>query len=126
MNSFLQIVAVMAEPTLDHGWPKPIAVTVALIVLYKGIRWIRAKVEARPRVTSGAEPIVPHVSAGSGETISPEIIAIITAAVHVALGVDVRIAKIASTLVVPSSAEVSMQQWSIEGRRQIYSSHQFR
>jgi hypothetical protein len=57
--------------------------------------------------------------------IPPEMLtAIIASAVHTMLKHPVRIVSISP--VKPPSVERLMQQWSIEGRRAIYSSHNFR
>ena len=62
---------------------------------------------------------------GGGDEIPGEIMALISAAVALTLGPQARIAA-----VVPRKPAVPMpdllQQWSVEGRRQIYSSHQIR
>lgn len=58
--------------------------------------------------------------------ISPEILAAISAAVVTVLGRNASVVGVEAVKPPPVSVEMLMQQWSIEGRRQIYSSHQFR
>jgi hypothetical protein len=57
------------------------------------------------------------------ESIPGEVMALISAAVAMTLGKHARIAAVAP---VPAPPVELLQQWSIEGRRQIYSSHQIR
>ena len=56
----------------------------------------------------------------------PVILAIIAAAVRVTFGAGARIAQVVPLKPVVPSVETLVQQWSMEGRRQIYSSHQIR
>ncbi|MDR1279750.1 MAG: hypothetical protein LBK99_02870 [Opitutaceae bacterium] len=58
--------------------------------------------------------------------IPPDVLAVIAASVTTIVGRNVRIAGVRAVKPKPVSVEMLMQQWSIEGRRQIYSSHQFR
>ena len=60
----------------------------------------------------------------SGPT--PEILAVIAAAVATVAGPGARIAAVNPVAPARASGEMQLQQWSIEGRRQIYSSHQVR
>ena len=58
---------------------------------------------------------------------TPEILAVIAAAVATVAGSAARIAAVTPGLPVRPSGDMLVQQWwSIEGRRQIYSSHQVR
>jgi hypothetical protein len=70
-------------------------------------------------------PVAPKSSGTSvaASGLSPETLAIIAASVTVVLGEHTRIAAIRP---IAPSVEMLMQQWSLEGRRQIYSSHQVR
>ncbi|AHF89294.1 hypothetical protein OPIT5_02485 [Opitutaceae bacterium TAV5] len=58
--------------------------------------------------------------------IPPEVLAVIAASITTVIGRNARIAGVQAVKPKPLSVEMLMQQWSIEGRRQIYSSHQFR
>jgi hypothetical protein len=71
-----------------------------------------------------AVPVPPP--APPAEEISPTVLAIIAAAVEVTVGPRARIAGVVAAPAPTPSVEMLMQQWSIEGRRQIYSSHQIR
>ncbi|MFZ5494381.1 MAG: hypothetical protein ACOZE5_03470 [Verrucomicrobiota bacterium] len=57
---------------------------------------------------------------------SPETVAIIAAAVHAALGESARITAVVPAGHVSVNVDTLMQQWSLEGRREIYSSHRVR
>jgi hypothetical protein len=86
-------------------------------------RWLAAThPDAPPRPVSRPAP-APTVSLD----IPPEITAVIAASIATVLGARARVAAVA---LVPGptnpSVEMLMQQWSMEGRRQIYSSHKVR
>lgn len=56
----------------------------------------------------------------------PETWAIIAAVVHLTFGAKARIAQLTTKKVVVPVTEFSTQHWSMEGRREIYSSHRLR
>ncbi len=71
------------------------------------------------------KPLAKPARLANEQGIPPEILkAIIASAVHTMLQHPVRLVSISP--VKPPSVEFLMQQWSIEGRRAIYSSHNFR
>jgi hypothetical protein len=78
-------------------------------------------------VTAPVAPAVPTKlvppTAPVDDSIPAEVMALISAAVAMTLG---RNARIAAVVPVPAPSVEMLQQWSIEGRRQIYSSHQIR
>ncbi len=75
---------------------------------------------APARIQAPAPPPVPAPAVAAPAAIPDEIMALIAAAVAVTVGPNARVAS-----VVPTPLD-QQQQWSIEGRRQIYSSHQIR
>lgn len=81
-------------------------------------------------VASAAPLAVQEIVASGIEGVPAEVLAAIAAAVGLTFGPCVRIARIVPTSApqteVTTSVEALMQQWSMEGRRQIYSSHRFR
>lgn len=87
-------------------------------------RWLAAThPDAPPRPTPPPAPApVPVVALG----VSPEITAVIAASVATVLGARARIAAVTLAPAATPSVEMLMQQWSMEGRRQIYSSHKVR
>ena len=99
----------------------------ALIAILGGIALLMIAVAAVGRWLAATHPNpIANVREGevaSSGTISPEITAIIAASIAVVLGPQ---ARIASVKLAPLNVEMLMQQWSLEGRRQIYSSHQIR
>jgi len=101
------------------------AVGVPIILFLLEKRRKRQMTTARLEIPVGLEP-EPSPSGQTAPTITihPRIVAIITAAVHEAICGDAKILKILATGEGDSVAP--LQQWSIEGRRQIYSSHQLR
>jgi hypothetical protein len=87
-------------------------------------KWLAAThpdpVPAKPEPNKAPEP----APLAPADELTPEVFAIIAAAVAVTFGNKARIAGI-KTAAFPS-VETLMQQWSLEGRRQIYSSHKVR
>ena len=55
--------------------------------------------------------------------LAPEIAAVIAAAVHVTLGASARVTSVSE---LPVNIDSSTLIWSLEGRRQIYTSHRVR
>lgn len=88
--------------------PAPVAVPVATA--------------AAPAPAPKPAPVAPVVTPPADDSIPAEIMALIAAAVAVTVGPNARIAAVHPTA---PSLDV-LQQWSVEGRRQIYSSHQIR
>lgn len=104
-----------------------IAVFLVLVALLG--RWLAAThPDAPPRPTPPPAPAPAPVPVPVAELgVSPEITAVIAASVATVLGARARIAAV--TLIPTPAApgvEMLMQQWSMEGRRQIYSSHKVR
>jgi hypothetical protein len=101
-----------------------IAVFLLLVALLG--RWLAAThpdapLRLAPPVASPAP--APVIDLG----VSPEITAVIAASVATVLGARARIASVSiATAPAAPSVEMLMQQWSMEGRRQIYSSHKVR
>lgn len=125
MSSFLPLVlAVSHRPLFGSQWLALLAVLAGVAVFMVLIalvgRWLAAThPEPEPKLASAsAEAMEPAEAEPSNETL-----AIIAAAVAAHLG---RQARIASIRPGGPSVEMLMQQWSLEGRRQIYSSHQVR
>ena len=98
-----------------------IAVFLVLVALLG--RWLAAThPDAPPRPVSPPAP-APTVSLD----VPPEITAVIAASIATVLGAKARVAAVALAPVPTNpSVEMLMQQWSMEGRRQIYSSHKVR
>jgi hypothetical protein len=98
------------------------AIAIFLLLVAMLGRWLAAThPDAPPRpVVASPEPV-----AATGLT--PEITAVIAASIATVLGARARVAavRLAPAPVAPS-VEMLMQQWSMEGRRQIYSSHKVR
>jgi hypothetical protein len=128
MNTLALLIAITTEPALDHGWRKPIEVCVVLIIVYNLFGWLRPKMrrvaEMPPTPEASVTAAVSPAGGSVDESISPEVVAVIAAAVQIALGGDTQIGSISA--IVPATVETSMQQWSVEGRREIYSSHHLR
>lgn len=126
MNCLSLPLAAAREPLFGNQWLALIAIlacTAALMaVVAVAGRWLAATHPDEPvkRVPSATTPAateaVPSIT-------SPETLAIIAACVVATFGRNARITQIRTG---GPSVEMLMQQWSLEGRRQIYSSHQIR
>lgn len=92
-----------------------IGVAIFMAVVAAVGRWLAATHPDAP----AKQPVAVQAATGP----SDETLALISACVAVTFGQRARI-----TAVLPAgpSVETLMQQWSLEGRRQIYSSHQVR
>lgn len=122
------IAALLASAAAPAGEPasQPISVQTALLVilaiglaiavkalldLHRRVAVLSANVRASQR-TRSAHTVVPAAS------LPPELVAVITAAVHECTEGDIRIVSI--------SAESQNLSWAWEGRRQIFGSHKVR
>jgi membrane glycosyltransferase len=132
--NFSPVLAQTGQPLLGNQWLALFvilgSVTAFLLAIAAIGRWLAA--------THPDEPAKPVVSTESAPTPAPttplatstnsetpaEIFATIAAAVAVTLGAKARVTAI--NLVPAQSAPESPLQWSLEGRRQIYSSHKVR
>lgn len=131
MNAPFCSVAVVTGPLFGSPW---IALPVILVGISAFIgavailgRWLAA---THPSPTGVGRKTTPQTSGDAKPSErtapAPEVLAIIAAAVRVTFGAGARIAQVVPLKAAPPSVEVLMQQWSMEGRRQIYSSHQIR
>lgn len=115
-----------------HGFTDGISVhTAVLILLTAGVLYcvnaiagLRRQLAQRSTSASNGAPMAPVVvsapaAAPRREEISPAVIAVLAAAVHVTLGSRCRVLS-----VVPAAP--GMAPWSIEGRRDVFRSHHLR
>ena len=124
--SFSLVFAELAHrPLFGNQWLALLAVLAGVAVFMVAIvamgRWLAAThPESPPKPTPTKAP-APIAAVPAGPP--PEVLAITAACVSMTYGPRARI-----TSVRPGgpSVEMLMQQWSLEGRRQIYSSHQVR
>ncbi len=72
--------------------------------------------DAKPAAAAAPAPVI-------ADSLPPEVMVAIAAAVSVTLGPKVKIAEIRTPA---PSVEALMQTWALEGRRQIYTSHTLR
>ena len=116
----MPLAATAAFPWLNLVWV--MVAIAALLFAVAGVgRWLAAthpdpvaRVRTAPDVSSPAADI------------SPEIEAAIAAAVHVTLGASASVTSVTLQPAQPVSVENLMLTWSLEGRRQIYTSHKVR
>ena len=121
------LLAEYHRPLFGNQWLALGAILAGVAVLMLAValagRWLAATHPDAPpkpvRATAAAAAAAPVVPAGP----SDETLAIIAACVAVTFGSRARITSIKTG---GPSVEMLMQQWSLEGRRQIYSSHQVR
>lgn len=124
MNAAALFLAAAHRPLFGNQWLALLAVLAGVAVFMAVIaaigRWLAAT-HPQPVLPPGASPEDVDVDLSP----SPQIVAVIAAAVSSQIGARARIASIRPAHAGPS-VEMLMQQWSLEGRRQIYSSHQVR
>jgi uncharacterized iron-regulated membrane protein len=120
----VQLFAQGHAPLFGNIWLALLVILACVAVMLFGIagfgRWLAA--------THPESPVTPRSPARATEAgASPEILAAIAAAVSVAVGKPARVAAVRLAPPAPApSVETLMLQWSLEGRRQIYSSHKVR
>jgi hypothetical protein len=126
MNFLTLPLAAAREPLFGNQWLALMAIlacTAALMAAVAAVgRWLAATHPDEPvrRAPSAATPAAAEAAPTST---CPETLAIIAACVVTTFGRNARITQIRTG---GPSVEMLMQQWSLEGRRQIYSSHQVR
>ena len=116
----LPLAATVAFPWMNLVWVL-VGITVLLFAIAGVGRWLAAThpdPEPRVRPVSGAP--IPTTD------LAPEIAAAIAAAVHVTLGASATVTSVTLQPAQPVSVENLMLTWSLEGRRQIYTSHKVR
>jgi len=113
----LPLVAATAFPWMNLVWVV-VGITAFLFAVAGVGRWLAAThPDPEPRVRSASGAPIPT------NELAPEIAAAIAAAVHVTFGAS---ATVTSVSLQPVSVENLMLTWSLEGRRQIYTSHKVR
>jgi hypothetical protein len=121
---FHLLFAVIGQPLFGNLWLAMLLVLalVALLMLVVALagRWLAATHPDAPRRTP------PLAAAAAPEGISTETLAIIAGAVNVMVGPRAHITAVTLVPTPPPSVEALMLQWSLEGRREIYSSHKVR
>jgi hypothetical protein len=111
-----------AFPWMNLVWVI-VGITVFLFAVAGVGRWLAATHPDAP--AKPAAPAATPAAAGVASAQADAIAAAIAAAVHVTLGAS---AKVTSVTPVPPAVSVEnlMLTWSLEGRRQIYTSHKVR
>jgi hypothetical protein len=142
MTSYLSpVLAQSGQPLLGNQWLALFvilgSVTAFLLAIAAVGRWLAATHPAEPAkpaptaapaesaVTAPLASPAPLVAPATNPETSVEVFAAIAAAVAVTLGARARVLAINAAASEPV-AETSRLQWSMEGRRQIYSSHKVR
>jgi hypothetical protein len=114
------LLAEVHQPLFGNQW-------LALGAILVGVAALMAVVAGVGHWLAATHPDAPPKPAAARATLaagpSDETLAIIAACVAVSFGNRARITSIRTG---GPSVEMLMQQWSLEGRRQIYSSHQVR
>jgi len=121
--TLLPLAVTAGFPWMNLVWVL-VGITLLLFVVAGVGRWLAATHPdpvPRARPASGAA-----VTAGASVALAPEIAAAIAAAVHVALGASAKVTSVSLQSEQPVSVENLMLTWSLEGRRQIYTSHKVR
>jgi len=128
-------LAVVGQPMFGSPWLALGVVLIGVAALMAAIAYVGRVLAATHPEPSARPPVAPTPAApAAAVTATPaapastgipaeHITAIIAAVVAATVG---RQARIVSMQPQAPSVEMLMQQWSLEGRRQIYSSHQVR
>ncbi len=133
----------VGHPLFGNQWLALLAVLGFIAVLLAAVaalgRVLAATHPAPPAKPQPAPAAALPIAAASPDTlhatpqitgdVAPEIIPVVLSAIAACLGTRVRVAsiqRVASPQTPVPSLEALMQQWSYEGRRQIYSSHKLR
>jgi hypothetical protein len=131
MISLPSFLAEVGQPLFGSPWLALGVVLIGVAALMAAIAYVGHVLAATHPSTAKAAPIpvVPAVTAppaaraATGSELSTEqVTVLIAASVAAVLGRGARVVSVKPA----TSVEMLMQQWSLEGRRQIYSSHQFR
>ena len=128
----------VGQPLFGNQWLALLAGLGCIALLLAAVaalgRWLAAThpapppKAAAPVVVESVEEMTAAAPVIAGE-VPPEIIPVILLAMTSILGSRIRVAaiqRVASPLPAAPSLEALMQQWSYEGRREIYSSHKVR
>lgn len=117
------LLAIVGQPLFGNFWIAMLLVlgSIALLMLAIALagRWLAATHPDTPRVA----PVLASVP--EPEELSPETLAILASAVNAVVGPRAQVTAV-TVVTPPPSVEALMLQWSLEGRRQIYSSHKVR
>ena len=119
----LPLAAAEAFPWMNVVWAI-LGITVFMFAAAAFGRW--SSVAPRGRGPHLPTPSGPTDAAGAANEIAPEVAAAIAAAVHVVLGASAQVTS--ATLQPDAAVDIGNHTliWSIEGRRQIYTSHKVR
>ena len=136
---FFPVLAQSGQPLLGNQWLALFvilgSVTAFLLAIASFGRWLAATHPDEPTkpvqstapaesVSAATTPPATPAPVANSET-SVEVFAVIAAAVAVTLGAKARVMAINAAPTEPI-VDTSRLQWSMEGRRQIYSSHKVR
>jgi hypothetical protein len=123
----LPLAAAAGFPWMNLVWVL-VGIAIFVCLLAAVGRWLASThPDPEPRVSAFSPTPAPAAPAATPPAATdPEIEVIIAAAVHAALGGSARIMAVVPKEQVKMSVDSLMLQWSLEGRREIYSSHRVR
>jgi hypothetical protein len=128
MNASSNFLAVVGQPLFGNQWLALLAVLGGIVVLLFAVagvgRWLAATHPDDP--STAARKKTSSASSSADSPPRPEVLAVIAASVATVLGENARVASVRTASAAAPSVEALMQQWSLEGRREIYSSHKIR
>lgn len=120
LSSGLFIATATVFPWLNLLWVL-VGITVLLFTVAGVGRWLAATHPDAP-----AKPVPPAAIPVAASAQAEEITAAIAAAVYVTLGASAKVTSVTPAPDQPVGVENLMLTWSLEGRRQIYTSHKVR
>jgi len=129
MSYVSPVLAETGRPLFDNQWLALFvilgSITAFILAIASIGRWLASTHPDEPAKPAAPVEIVPATPPPASIETPIEIYAAIAAAVAVTLGARARVAAINAAPTEPL-ADTSRLQWSMEGRRQIYSSHKVR
>lgn len=127
MHPSPSLLAVVGQPLFGNPWLALLAMLGLVAVFLFAVaglgRWLAATHPDGPAVRKPAPALLPSSAATD---LTPDTLAVIAASVAATFGTKARIAAVELAKPQGPSVEALMVQWSLEGRRQIYSSHKVR
>lgn len=119
---YLPLAATDAFPWSNLVWVL-LGITGLLFAVAGVGRWLAA---THPDPVPRMHPTPGVPAPATSADLAPEVAAAIAAAVHVILGASAHVTSVSLQPEQPVSVENLMLTWSLEGRRQIYTSHKVR
>jgi hypothetical protein len=121
----LPLAAAAGFPWMNLVWVL-VGIAAFLVAVAAVGRYLAATHPDAPPKPRAAVPPAPAPVPAATPGVPAEIAAVIAAAVYATMGASARVTSVVLDESKPASVENLMHTWSLEGRREIYSSHRVR